>query len=55
MKAAVWTDYNKVELQEVPVPEISSTEALVKVHSAGVCATDLEGITGRKAAAHPRT
>ena len=21
MKAAVWTDYNKVELQEVPVPE----------------------------------
>ena len=47
MKAAVWTDYNKVELQEVPVPEISSTEALVKVHSAGVCATDLEVITGR--------
>lgn len=47
MKAAVWTDYHKVELQEVPVPEISSNEVLVKVHSAGVCATDLEVITGR--------
>lgn len=47
MKAAVWTDYHKVELKEVPTPEISGNEVLVKVHSAGVCATDLEVITGR--------
>ncbi len=47
MKAAVWTDYNKIEIQEVPVPEIGPGEALVKVHSAGVCATDLEVVAGR--------
>lgn len=47
MKAAVWVDYNKIELRDVPVPELGPGEALVKVHSAGVCATDLEVITGR--------
>mgnify|MGYP000132602085 CR=1 FL=1 len=47
MKAAVWVDYNKIELRDVPVPELGPGEVLVKVHSAGVCATDLEVITGR--------
>lgn len=47
MKAAVWTDYHKIEIQEVPVPEIGPVEVLIKVHSAGVCATDLEVVTGR--------
>lgn len=47
MKAAVWTEYNKIELREVPVPEPGPSEVLVKVRSAGVCRTDLEVITGK--------
>ncbi|HIS79298.1 MAG TPA: alcohol dehydrogenase catalytic domain-containing protein [Candidatus Caccousia stercoris] len=47
MKAAVWKDYHVVEVQEVPDPQISEHEVLIKVWAAGVCATDLEVISGR--------
>jgi L-iditol 2-dehydrogenase len=47
MLAAVWTDYGKIELQDVPVPEIAVHEVLLKVQAAGVCATDLEVYTGQ--------
>ena len=41
MKAAVWTDYNRMELREVPMPVISDDEVLIRVMAAGVCITDL--------------
>ncbi len=47
MKAAVWTDYGKIEIKEVPVPEIGKNEALLKVRAAGVCVTDLHVFTGK--------
>lgn len=47
MKAAVWTDYGKIEIQEVPIPEISGNEVLIKVMAAGVCITDLHVYTGQ--------
>ncbi len=47
MKAAVWTDYNKIEIQELPTPAPGPGQALVKVQAVGVCATDLEVVTGR--------
>lgn len=47
MKAAVWTDYGKMEVKEVPVPSIGEDEVLVKVRAAGVCVTDLHVYTGR--------
>ena len=40
MKAAVWTDPDKIEVKEVPIPEIDVEEALVKVSAAGVCPTE---------------
>lgn len=46
MLAQVWTDYGVLEIQEVPVPEIAPHEVLIKVHAAGVCATDLEVYKG---------
>lgn len=46
MKAAVWTDYGKMEIREVPDPVIAPNEVLLKVHAAGVCTTDLEVYTG---------
>lgn len=47
MKAAVWTGINQIEIQEVPTPEPGPGEVLVKVHSAGVCRTDLDVVSGR--------
>ncbi len=47
MKAAVWTGINKVEIKDVPIPEIGSEEALLKVRCAGVCVTDFHIISGK--------
>lgn len=46
MLAAVWTGVNAIALREVPVPQISGHEVLLKVWSVGVCATDLEIVSG---------
>lgn len=47
MKAAVWTDYNKIEVKEIPTPVIGEEEALIKVLAAGVCVTDYHVISGK--------
>src|SRR5580698_8449279 len=44
MQAAVYRGVNDVRLETVPVPEIGEKEILVKVHSCGVCGTDLKKI-----------
>jgi len=46
LKAAVWTDINKIEIQNIPTPTPKAGEVLVKVKAAGVCATDVHIITG---------
>lgn len=46
MKAAVWTDYNKIEIKDVPKPVPKEGEVLVQVKAAGVCATDVHIIIG---------
>jgi L-iditol 2-dehydrogenase len=45
MLAAVYRGVNDVRLETVPVPEIGAKEILVKVHSCGVCGTDLKKIS----------
>ena len=45
MPAAVYRGVNDVRMETVPVPEIGSGEILVKVHSCGVCGTDLKKIS----------
>lgn len=47
MKAAVWSDYGKIEIKEVPIPSIGEGEVLLKVRAAGVCITDLHVYTGQ--------
>lgn len=47
MKAAVWTDYGKMEIQEVSKPVIGDNEVLLKVRAAGLCMTDLHVYTGQ--------
>src|ERR1700719_2477437 len=44
MKAAVYRGANDVRLEEVSVPEIGMGEILVRVHTCGICGTDLKKI-----------
>ncbi|MEZ5351376.1 MAG: alcohol dehydrogenase catalytic domain-containing protein [Bryobacteraceae bacterium] len=44
MRAAVYTGASTVSVREVPVPEIGAGEILVRVHSCGICHTDLKKI-----------
>ena len=45
MLAAVYRGVNDVRLETVPVPEIGAGEMLIRVHSCGVCGTDLKKIS----------
>src|SRR5271155_4094008 len=44
MKAPVYRGINDVRLEEMPVPAIGPGEVLIRVHSCGVCGTDLKKI-----------
>ncbi|HKF25922.1 MAG TPA: zinc-dependent dehydrogenase [Candidatus Acidoferrum sp.] len=45
MQAAVYRGRNDVRLETVPVPEIAAGELLVKIHTCGICGTDLKKIS----------
>ncbi len=45
MLAAVYRGVNDIRLETVPVPQIGPGEILVRVHSCGVCGTDLKKIS----------
>jgi L-iditol 2-dehydrogenase len=44
MQAAVYRGVNEVRVETVPVPEIGAGEVLIRVHSCGICGTDLKKI-----------
>ena len=44
MHAAVYRGINDVRLEQVPVPAIAAGELLVRVHTCGICGTDLKKI-----------
>src|SRR5438309_6984164 len=44
MQAVVYRGVNDVRLETVPVPEIGRGEILLKVHTCGICGTDLKKI-----------
>jgi len=44
MKAAVYRGRKDVRLENVPVPEIGRGEVLLRVHTCGICGTDLKKI-----------
>ena len=45
MQAAVYRGVNDVRLETVPVPEIGAGELLIRVHTCGICGTDLKKIS----------
>src|ERR1700754_4445068 len=44
MRAAVYRGVDDVRVETVPVPEIGRGEVLVKIHTCGICGTDLKKI-----------
>jgi threonine dehydrogenase-like Zn-dependent dehydrogenase len=46
MLAAVLSDFNRLELREVPTPEPGPGEVLVRIKACGFCATDYKAIKG---------
>jgi L-iditol 2-dehydrogenase len=44
MQAAVYRGVNDVRLETVPVPQIGAGELLIRVHTCGICGTDLKKI-----------
>lgn len=44
MRAAVYCGVNDVRVETIPVPEIGPGEVLVKIHTCGICGTDLKKI-----------
>ena len=44
MRAAVYRGVDDVRVETVPVPEISDGEVLVRIHTCGICGTDLKKI-----------
>src|SRR6184192_3662771 len=45
MQAAVYHGKNDVRVESVPVPQIGPGELLVRVHTCGICGTDLKKIS----------
>jgi L-iditol 2-dehydrogenase len=46
MRAAVTRDWNEIQVEEVPVPEMEPGEVLVRVGACGICGTDLKIVSG---------
>lgn len=50
MTAAVWTGPDRIEIHQVPVPELPAGSALVRIEYTGLCGTDFSILQGT----HPR-
>lgn len=41
MRVAMYYNNNDIRIEQMPIPEISETEMLVKVHASGICGSDV--------------
>lgn len=48
MKAIVIDTPNKIEVKEIPMPEVKENEALLKVKCVGICGADVASYTGNQ-------
>jgi L-iditol 2-dehydrogenase len=46
MKALVLTQYNHLEMQDLPTPAPGPTDVLVRVKAVGICGSDIHGMDG---------
>ena len=53
MKAAIWTEPNKLEMRDIPQPKAIKGEVVIKVLGCGVCGTDCHIFAGEVPLAQP--
>jgi L-iditol 2-dehydrogenase len=53
MNALVLTEYLKLELLEMPEPEVGPDDVLVRVRACGICGSDVHGYDGSSGRRHP--
>jgi len=53
MNALMLTDYLKLEMVEMPEPEIGPDDVLVRVRACGICGSDVHGYDGSSGRRHP--
>jgi L-iditol 2-dehydrogenase len=46
MKSLVLTDYKKLEIQDMPLPEVGPGDVRVRVGACGICGSDVHGFDG---------
>jgi threonine dehydrogenase-like Zn-dependent dehydrogenase len=46
MKALLLTEYGRLSMSEMPVPDVGDDEVLVRVRACGICGSDIHGYTG---------
>jgi L-iditol 2-dehydrogenase len=46
MKALLLTEYSKLEMADVPVPQPAANEVLIRVEACGICGSDVHGYDG---------
>jgi L-iditol 2-dehydrogenase len=46
MKALLLTDYKKLSVTDMPVPDVGDDEVLVRVRACGICGSDIHGYDG---------
>ena len=46
MKALILEEYKKLVISDVPEPSIAPSEVLIRVHSCGICGSDVHGYDG---------
>jgi L-iditol 2-dehydrogenase len=47
MKASVYYSKNDIRYEDIAVPEIGDGDMLIKMHSCGLCGTDIHGRSTR--------
>lgn len=53
MKAVVFYEPNRFAVEECPMPGVGESDVLVKVHSAGICGTDIHILHGEHIVRYP--
>ncbi|HWQ80300.1 MAG TPA: alcohol dehydrogenase catalytic domain-containing protein [Anaerovoracaceae bacterium] len=53
MKAAVVREYNRIALEDLPIPELEEEEALIQVTHIGLCGSDVHIYEGKLSANYP--
>jgi L-iditol 2-dehydrogenase len=46
MKALVLVEYNRLEIQDIPEPQLGPEDVLIEVKACGICGSDVHGLDG---------